>query len=91
MKLFFPMLASVLVGAVLGSSLSWQRHQSHLLEVRVIRVVKTDAESTMRFASNSLPHTVVEHRPPVMQFALPGVAGDVGDVIYVLPPSPYRD
>lgn len=33
-----------------------------------------------------MPHTVVEFRPAIKQWAVPGIAGDVGDVIYELPP-----
>jgi hypothetical protein len=87
MKLFAQMLLCVIVGLSIGSSISWQQYRSELIEVRVVRVVKTREDSTMRFADNPVPHTVVEYRPPVMQFAIPGIAGDVGDVIYELPPK----
>ena len=81
------MLLCVFVGLSIGSSISWQRYRSELLEVRVIRVVTTREDSSMRFADNPLPHTIVEYRPPIRQWAIPGVAGDVGDVIYELPPQ----
>ena len=87
MKLFSQMLLCVFVGLSIGSSISWQRYRSELLEVRVIRVVTTREDSSMRFADNPLPHTIVEYRPPIRQWAIPGVAGDVGDVIYELPPQ----
>ena len=86
MKLFAKMLACVFVGLSIGSAISWNRFRSELVEVKVIRVVKTREESTMRFVNNSLPHTVVEYRY-MRQWAVPGVAGEVGDVIYELPPD----
>lgn len=86
MKLFLQMLSCVLFGTTIGLLTSWSNHQSRLIEVRVIRVVKTRDESSMRFANNSLPHTIVEYRPPIKQFAVPGIAGEVGEVIYELPP-----
>jgi hypothetical protein len=86
MKLFSQMLACVFVGLSIGTAISWQRYTSELIEVKVIRVVKTRDESSMRFTDNSLPHTIVEYRPPIKQFAVPGIAGEVGEVIYELPP-----
>ena len=87
MKLFAQMLLCVFVGLSLGSAISWQRYRSELLEVRILRVVKTREESSMRFADHSLPHTIVEYRPPIRQFAVPGIAGEVGEIIYELPPQ----
>ena len=89
MKLFAQMLACVFVGLSIGGSISWQRYRSELLEVRVIRVVKTREDSSMRFAENPVPHTIVEYRPPVRQWAIPGVASKVGEVIYELPPQSW--
>ncbi len=80
------MMACVFVGISIGSSISWQRYRSELIEVRIVRVVKTREDSTMRFADNPVPHTVVEYRPPIKQFAIPGIAGEVGEIIYELPP-----
>ena len=87
MKLFAQMLLCVFVGLSIGSAISWQRYTSELIEVKVIRVVTTRDDSSMRFANNSLPHTIVEYRPPIKQFAIPGIAGEVGEVIYELPPE----
>ena len=81
------MMLCVFVGVSIGSSISWQRHRSELIEVRIIRVVKNREESSMRFADKSLPYTIVEHRPPIKQFAIPGIAGEVGDIIFELPPA----
>jgi hypothetical protein len=86
MKLFAQMLVCVFVGLSIGSAVSWQRYRSELVEVKVVRVVKTRDESTIRFANNSLPHTVVEYRY-MRQWAVPGIAGDIGEVIYELPPN----
>lgn len=86
MKLFAQMLACVFVGLSIGSAISWNRYRSELVEVKVIRVVKTREDLTMRFENNSLPHTVVEYRY-MRQWAVPGVAGEVGDIIYELPPA----
>lgn len=86
MKLFAQMLLCVLVGVSLGSAISWERHRSKLLEVRVIRVVESRNQSSMRFSSDSVPHTIVEFRPPIKQWAVPGIAGNVGDVLFELPP-----
>lgn len=86
MKLFAQMLLCVFVGLSIGSSISWQRYRSELLEVRVVRVVTTREDSSMRFADNPLPHTIVEYRPPIKQWAVPGIAGGVGEAIYELPP-----
>lgn len=86
MKLFLQMLACVFFGITIGILTSWSDHQSKLIEVKVIRVVRTREESSMRFANKALPHTIVEYRPPIKQFAIPGIAGDVGEVIYELPP-----
>jgi hypothetical protein len=86
MKLFAQMLLCVLVGLSIGSAISWERHRSELVEVKVIRVVKNREESTIRFANNSLPHTVVEYRY-MRQWAVPGIAGEVGEAIYELPPE----
>jgi len=86
MKLFAQMLACVFVGVSLGSAISWERHRSKLLEVRVIRVVQSRDQSSMRFVETSLPHTIVEFRPPIKQWAVPGIAGNVGDVLFELPP-----
>lgn len=83
------MLLCVFVGLSTGSSISWQRYRSELLEVRVIRVVTTRKDSSMRFANKALPHTIVEYRPPMFQFAVDGIAGEVGEVIYELPPDQY--
>lgn len=87
MKLFAKMLLCVFVGLLIGSAISWQQYQSELLEVRVIRVVTNREDSSMRFTNNALPHTIVEYRPPIKQWAVPGIAGDVGEVIYELPPN----
>lgn len=87
MKLFAQMLLCVFVGLSIGSAVSWQRYRSELLEVKVIRVVRNRDESSMRFANTSLPHTIVEYRPPVKQWAVPGISGEVGEVIYELPPA----
>ena len=87
MKLFLQMLACVLFGTTIGALASWSDHQLKLIEVKVIRVVKTREESSMRFANAALPHTIVEYRPPIKQFAVPGIAGEVGEVIYELPPQ----
>lgn len=87
MKLFAQMLACVFVGLSLGSAISWNRYRSQLLEVKVIRVVKTRDESSMRFANNSLPHTIVEYRPPIRHWAVSGIAGAVGESIYEIPPA----
>lgn len=81
------MLLCVFVGLSIGSAISWQRHRSELLEVRIIRVVTTRDDAAMRFADNPLPHTIVEYRPPIRQWAIPGVAGEVGEVIYETPPK----
>jgi hypothetical protein len=86
MKLFAQMLLCVFVGLSIGSAISWQRYRSELLEVRILRVVTSCKDSSMRFADKSMPHTVVEFRPAIKQWAVPGIAGDVGDVIYELPP-----
>jgi hypothetical protein len=86
MKIFSQMLLCVFVGLSIGTSLSWQRYTSNLIEVKVIRVVKTREDSSMRFADNPIPHTIVEYRPPIRQWAIPGVAGDVGEIIYELLP-----
>ena len=86
MKLFAQMLLCVFVGFAISSSISLHRYRSELLEVRVIRVVTTREDSSMRFAGNPIPHTIVEYRPPIKQWAIPGVAGEVGDIIYELPP-----
>jgi hypothetical protein len=86
MKLFAQMLACALVGLSIGSAISWERHRSELVEVKVIRVVTNREESTIRFANNSLPHTVVEYRY-MRQWAGPGVAGEVGEAIYEMPPE----
>jgi len=87
MKLFAQMLLCVFVGVSIGLSVTWERHRSKLLEVTIIRVVKTREESSMRFASRTLPHTIVEYRPPIKQFAVDGIAGKVGEVIYEEPPE----
>lgn len=58
-----------------------------LLEVRVIRVVKSRDESSMRFAELPIPHTIVEYRPPIRQWPIPGVIGEVGDTSFELPPK----
>lgn len=87
MKLFAQMLSCVFVGLSLGSAISWQRHRSKLLEVRVIKVVETRDQSSMRFSDHSIPHTIVEFRPPVKQWAIDGILGDVGDVIHEIAPS----
>jgi hypothetical protein len=84
MKLFAQMLACVLVGLCIGSAISWERHSAKLLEVRV---VETRDQSSMRFAGNSLPHTIVEHRSPIKQWAVSGILGDVGEIVYELPPA----
>lgn len=89
MKLFAQMLACVFVGLSIGSAISWNRYRSELVEVKVIRVVKTRDDLSMRFADNPLPHTVVEYRPPIRQWAVPGVAGEVGEIIYELPPAQF--
>ena len=86
MKLFAQMLACVFVGVSLGSAISWERHRSKLIEVRVIKVVESRDQSSMRFSADSLPHTIVEFRPPIKQWAVPGIAGNVGDVLFELPP-----
>ena len=86
MKLFAQMLACVFVGLSIGSAISWQRYRSELVEVKVVRVVTKREESTIRFANESLPHTVVEYRY-FRQWSVPGIAGDVGEVIYELPPK----
>lgn len=86
MKLFAQMLSCVFVGLSLGSAISWQRHRSKLLEVRVIKVVETRDQSSMRFSDHSIPHTIVEFRPPIKQWAVPGIAGNVGDILFELPP-----
>jgi hypothetical protein len=86
MKMFLQMLICVFFGVTIGVLSSWSDHQSKLIEVRVIRVVKTREDSSMRFVNNLLPHTIVEYRPPIKQFAVPGIAGEVGEVIYELPP-----
>lgn len=88
MKLFFQMLLCVLLGVSVGLSISWQKHRSELVEVKVLRVVRTREESTMRYVNMSLPHTVVEHRY-VRYWAVPGIAGEVGEVIYELPPKQF--
>lgn len=80
------MFACVIVGLSIGSAISWQKARSELVEVKVIRVVKNREESTMRFVNMSLPHTVVEHRY-VRYWAVPGVAGEVGEHIFELPPK----
>jgi hypothetical protein len=85
MKLFAQMLLCVFVGLSIGSAISWERYRSELVEVKVIRVVTTRNDSSMRFADNPLPHTIVEYRPPIKQWAVSGIAGGVGDVIYELP------
>ena len=87
MKLFAQMFACVFVGLSLGSVISWQRFRSKLVEVKVVRVVKTRDDSSMRFTNNALPHTIVEYRPPIKQWAIHGIAGDVGEIIYELPPE----
>ncbi len=86
-KTFFHMLLCGMVGLSIGSLISWQHARSELVEVKVIRVVKTREESTMRFADRPIPHTIVEYRQPIRQWEIPGIVGNVGDVIYELPPA----
>lgn len=81
------MLACVFVGLSIGCAISWESHRSKLLEVRVVRVVETRDQSSMRFSDHSIPHTIVEFRPPVKQWAIDGILGDVGDVIHEIAPS----
>ena len=80
------MIMCVIFGISLGMLINWQKHQLELLEVRVIRVVQSRDQSSMRFVETSLPHTIVEFRPPIKQWAVPGIAGNVGDVVFELPP-----
>ena len=87
MKLFGQMFFCVLIGIIIGAAFQYSERQRQLVEVSIERVVTSPEDHAMRFADLETPYTVLVYRPPQQRWAVPGIAGEVGDVVYGLPPQ----
>lgn len=86
MKLFAQMLFCVLLGIVIGVAARHSDRQQRMVEVSIERVVTSPEDHTMRFADMPVPYTVFVYRPPQQRWAVPGIAGDVNQQTWAIPP-----
>lgn len=87
MKLFGQMFFCLLIGIVIGVAARHSDEQRQMVEVSIERVVTSPEEHTMRFSDMPLPYTVFVYRPPQQRWAVPGIAGDVNQQTWAIPPS----
>lgn len=87
MKLFSQMFFCVLIGVAIGSALQYSERQRQMVEVVIERVVTSQEDQSMRFADTPPPYTILAYRSPEQRWTVPGIAGEVRDVVWAVPPQ----